>query len=76
MYYKDWFDNDKPVNFESEPLAIKIIGNVAIVFYTSKFSGKIFSGRTRTMDTWIKQNNKWQKIGSFDASCDKLPPCN
>jgi hypothetical protein len=38
MYYKDWFDNDRPVNFESEPLAIKIIGNVAIVFYTSKFS--------------------------------------
>ena len=73
--YRTWFDYDKPVKWELEPLAIKVVGNVASVAYTSKFSGKILSGRSRNMATWIKQNNKWLMINSFSASCDKLPLC-
>ena len=73
--YKGWFDYDIPVNYELEPLAIQIIGNVASVFCTYKFSGKILSGSGRDMETWIKQDNKWLMINSFGASCDKLPPC-
>jgi len=72
---KGWFNYDKPVNWELEPRAIKVIGNVAIVFYTYKFSGQIVSRSSRTMETWIKQDNNWIKFGSLDASCDKLPPC-
>jgi ketosteroid isomerase-like protein len=74
--YKAWFDYDKPVSFELEPLAIKIIGNVVSVFYTYKFSGKILSGSGRAMKTWIKQDNRWILINSHSSSCDKLPPCN
>lgn len=74
--YRSWFDYDKPVKWELEPLAIKISGGrVASVFYTYRFSGKFTSGSGRDMDTWIKQDNKWMMINSFGASCDKLPPC-
>lgn len=73
--YQDWFNNDKPVTWENRPIAIKIIDNIAIVFYSQKYSGKMFSGSTRIMETWIKQDNKWLILGSIDASCDKLPPC-
>ena len=75
LNYKGWFDYDKPVNWELKPLAIKIVGNVASIFYTYKFSGSRTSGTGRDIDTWIKQNNKWLMINSFGASCDKLPPC-
>ena len=74
--YRSWFNYDKPVNWELNPLAIKVIGNVACVFYSYKFGGKIISGSSLTMETWIKQDNKWKKFGSLDASCDELPPCN
>ena len=76
LNYKGWFDYDKPVSFELEPLAIKIIGNVASVFYTYKLSGNIMSFSGRAMKTWIKQNNKWILINSHSSSCDKLPPCD
>ena len=76
LNYKGWFDYDKPTSFKLEPLAIRIIGNVASVFYTYKFSGKILSGSGRTMKTWIKQDNRWILINSHSSSCDKLPPCN
>ena len=66
---------DKPVAYELEPLAIGIIGNVANVFYEYKWNGNVLSERGRTMDTWIKQDNKWLLIASFSASCDKLPLC-
>jgi hypothetical protein len=73
--YKEWFDYDKPVKWELEPLAIKVIENVASVFYTYKFSGNILSGSGRDMETWIKQDNKWLMINSFSASCDTPPNC-
>lgn len=73
--YKDWFDYDMPVNWDLEPLAIQVFGNVANVFYMYRFRGNILSGSGRRMDTWIKQDNKWLMMGSFGASCDKLPPC-
>jgi len=28
------------------------------------------------METWIKSDNKWLKLGGLNASCDKLPPVN
>ena len=73
--YKGWLDYDPPVAYELEPLDIQIIGNVSIVFYESKWNGNLLSGYGRFMETWIKQDNKWLKIGSFSASCEKLPPC-
>jgi hypothetical protein len=73
--YKGWFDYDLPISWELEPLAIKIIGNVASILFTYKFSGKLLTGRGRDIETWIKQDDKWIMINSFTASCDKLPPC-
>lgn len=72
---ENWFNYDKPVNWELNPLAIKVIANVAIVFYSYKFSGNTIFRHSRTMETWIKQDNQWLMIGSLDASCDELPPC-
>ncbi|UCE51309.1 MAG: nuclear transport factor 2 family protein [Desulfobacterales bacterium] len=75
--YQGWFSWDKPVNWELKPLAINVVGNIAVVFYAYKYSGKIISnvGLGRAMKTWIKQDNKWQLIGGFSASCAELPPC-
>ena len=75
LNYKGWFKSDIPTNWELKPLAIKIVGNVASVFFTYKFSGSTLSGSGRDLETWIKQNNKWIMINAFSASCDKLPPC-
>ncbi len=74
-HYKDWFDYDKPVAYELEPLVIQIFGNVANVFYSYKWNGKVLSDRARGLDTWIKKDNKWLKISYFTASCDELPLC-
>ena len=73
--YRNWFSYDIPTKWELEPLAIKVIGNVASVFFTYKWSGNILSGSDRDLETWIKQDGKWLMINSFNASCDKLPPC-
>ena len=75
LNYKGWFKYDIPANWELEPLAIKVLGNVAIVAYKYKFSGGKSSGTGRLMMTFIKQNNKWLLMSSFGASCDELPPC-
>jgi ketosteroid isomerase-like protein len=73
--YRGWFAYDIPTKWELEPFAIKIIGNVASVFFTYKYSGNILSGHARNLETWIKQDGKWLMINSFSATCDKLPPC-
>lgn len=73
--YRGWFNYDKPVKWEVEPLAIKIIGNVATICFTYKYSGKLISSKGRNTETWIKQDNKWLMINSFSALCNKLPPC-
>lgn len=73
--YKNWFDYDKPTKYEFKPLAVQIFSNVANVFYTYKFSGALSSESGRSMETFIKQDGKWLKISSFEASCTKLPPC-
>ncbi|MEN8245679.1 MAG: nuclear transport factor 2 family protein [Thermodesulfobacteriota bacterium] len=73
--YQSFIDFDKPQKWEINPLAIKIIGNMAIVFYSYKYSGNILAEHSRTMETWIKQDNKWLKLGGMDASCKELPPC-
>jgi len=75
--YEGWFNWDKPINWELKPLAIKVVGNIAVVFYAFKYSGGLASdvGLGRATETWIKQDNKWQLIGGFAASCDQLPPC-
>ena len=73
--YRKWFDYDKPTKYEYKPLAVQILGNVANVLYTYKVSGALTSESGRSMDTFIKKDNKWLKISSFEASCTKLPPC-
>jgi hypothetical protein len=55
--YGGWFKYDIPATWEIEPLAIKVIGNVASVCFTYKYSGKILSGSGREIETWIKQDN-------------------
>ena len=81
---KHWLSWDRPTKWEVKPLVIKIIGDVAIIFYILNYDrdkalgGKPylpFSSKERTMETWVKQDNRWLKISRFSASCDKLPPC-
>ena len=73
--YRWWFNYDLPVNWELKPLAVKVYGDLAIVAYRYKFSGKILSGSGRIMENWIKQDNKWLLMSSFEVSCNKLPHC-
>jgi ketosteroid isomerase-like protein len=73
--YKGWFGYEIPKNWELNPLTIKISGNIAIVAYTYKISGELYSDNGRSFDVWVKQNNKWLLLGSTGASCEKPAKC-
>ena len=73
--YKSWFDYDKPIRYELEPLNINIVGDVAVVFYMHKWNGNIWSAWNRQISTLIKQNNKWKHIGGMACPCDTRPNC-
>ena len=75
LWYEDWFDLDKPVSYELEPLNIHIVGDVANVFYLYKWEGTVFPKSGRQMITYIKQDNKWKLMGVMGCSCEKLPVC-
>jgi hypothetical protein len=55
-------------SFELEPQDVKVFDNVAIVLYSLKYTvlGRDFD--QRVMTTWMKQNGKWQIIGSMRAN--------
>ena len=74
-FYKNWFDYEKPTNTKLKPLNIVIFGNVANVFLLWKIDGEKIKGKSRVVETWVKEGNKWLLIGSLVANCDKLPPC-
>jgi ketosteroid isomerase-like protein len=73
--YKSWFDYEKPTTAELKPLDINIFGNVANVYYLFKYKGDKLSDRSRVLETWIKQGNKWLQIGQHSSSCDKISSC-
>ena len=73
--YKEWFGYEIPKNWELNPLAVRISGNIAIVAWTYKISGEMFSENGRSFDVWIKQNNKWVLLGATGAPCDKPATC-
>ena len=33
----------------------------------------ILSDKGRSLETWLKQDNKWLAIGGLTSSCDTLP---
>ena len=75
--YNAWFNYNKPVSYELKPVAIEIIGGVSTVFYHYKWTGDkmpdIVSGRI--FATFIKQDAKWEFVGSMSCSCDTTPYC-
>ena len=73
--YKRWFDYDKPVTYELEPLNIHIVNNIANVFYLYQWKGKVSSDSGRIMETWIQQENKWKFMGAMGCSCEKALTC-
>ena len=63
---------------EIKPISIAIMStNLAIAFYYFKWKSKdgVYSSKDRTMQTFIKQDDKWISIGSFSSSCNKPSPC-
>jgi ketosteroid isomerase-like protein len=54
-------------SFELEPQEVKVFGNFAIVQYSLKYTafGKNYNERATT--NWMKQDEKWQIIGSMRA---------
>ena len=73
--YKRWFDDDKPVTYELEPLNIHIVNNIANVFYLYQWKGKVSSDSGWIMETWIKQDNKWKFMGAMKCSSEKALTC-
>jgi ketosteroid isomerase-like protein len=73
-----WADNDV-VRWTAKPLAIRIVGNVAVVhFYVYAMvqdkEGKRRFQRNRHTDVWVKEEGKWSKIADHGGS--DLPPGN
>ena len=73
--YERWFAYDKPVSYELKPLQILIYGNVANVFYVSKWKGKKIGDSGRHMETFVKQDNKWKFLGAMGCSCEIAIKC-
>ena len=62
-------------SFQLKPHKIKVLGNTSISAFTAwlQWLGRPY--RFRIIHTWIKQDGKWQMIGSMHDSCAKLPTC-
>lgn len=75
LKYQGWFDYDKPESYLLHPLKITIVNDVAIVYFYYKWNGLKLSSRGRTISTFVKQDDKWLRLGSLGISCDKLPIC-
>ena len=75
--YNNWFNWSVPTFFKLEPSNIHIFNNVANVFYFYSWqsANKEIFDKGRVLETWVKQDNKWLAIGSFDSSCEYLPRC-
>ncbi len=74
-----WWANDDLVKRYVKPLAIRIVGNVAVVhFYVyatvQDKEGKRRFQRNRFTDVWVKEEGKWSKIADHGGS--DLPPGN
>jgi len=70
LLYRAWLTGpDKPVSYELEPLSIHIFGNVANVYYIYTWGTKKEPkyNRVRSMQTFLKQDNKWMVIGTMNA---------
>ena len=74
---KDTYVSVKPTT-KIKPISINIVDHkVANAFYYFKWESKnaTYSNNGRTMQTFIKQGDKWLSIGSLSASCDQKAPC-
>lgn len=77
-FHEGWMASDyKLTSYKLKPITINIIENVAYVFNLFSWHSEIndFTGKGRTMSTYVKLNNKWVFVGSMSASCDKSAPC-
>ena len=54
-------------SFELEPQKVKVFDNFAIVQYSLKYTALGRDYNERVMTNWMKQNEKWQIIGSMRA---------
>lgn len=54
-------------SFELEPQEVEVYGNFAIVQFSVSYSayGKVYN--ERATNTWMKQDKKWQIVGSMRA---------
>ena len=68
-----WWANDDLVLWYVKPLAIRIVGNVAVVHYfyyatMQSKDGKQRYNRSRFTDVWVKQDGKWLKIADHGGT--------
>ena len=54
---------------------VRVWDNVAVAMYESKVIYMGIAQSFRCTDTWIKETDKWQVIGSIRDSCSTLPKC-
>jgi len=73
----DVFASMQPT-FEVKPISIAVIDHrVANAFYYFKWESKDgnWSGKGRSMQTFIKQGDKWISIAIISSKCSNPPPC-
>ena len=73
-----WASSEQ-VEWWIKPLAIRIVGDVAVVHYyrygvSRDKDGKQMNSRGRYTDVWVKEEGKWSKIANHGGS--DLPPGN
>jgi hypothetical protein len=73
--YERWFHYEQSLSVELQPLRIEIFNDVAVVAYYGTWKGERRSNRSKILEVFLKQDDKWMQIGSLSSSCDRLGKC-
>jgi len=68
--YERWIYWARPVKYEIKPYSIQVFGDIANVMYAYSWEAeKKWSGHSRALMTFKKENGNWLIISSLGASC-------
>lgn len=65
------------VTYELNPLAIKVIGDIAVVYYSVRYmvetQGEQIEDVRRVSHTWIRDDGEWKILGGMSATSGTAP---
>jgi hypothetical protein len=73
--YDRWFNYEKVIESELQPLRIEIFNDIALIAYYANWKSDRRSAKVKYLLVYMKQGDKWLSIGSLASMCGKPPAC-